>query len=213
MSIHLTEAQQQIKDFFAGGKPASYKRRAPLLSYDEPSRDMFYITSGAVKVVSYSRSGNERIHYLYGEGEVFPVMELLGQKQQPVTFIAFSNVTVRLRPMEATIEFYERNPSVLWAVLHQQNEVYRSVVTLNMDTAEEKVGAKLISLARRLGRPEGDKLILSLPLTIQELADMVRLSRETTGKVVNSLEEQGYIIMGRQQLLIAADRLEEALDG
>lgn len=203
------KAHHQLTSFFATGKTMAYNRRRTIIGYGEEARHAYLIVEGCVKVLSYTANGSERIHYLYAKGEMFPVTGIFGPHRFDIGFVAFCNSTILQKPIDETIDFFEKNPYALLAVLDQQSAAYSRIINLNLGTAEQRLAYRLVTLAKRFGRYDNDHYVVSLPLTIQELADMVRLTRESTSKVLAKFEQNGYVIFGRQQILIYPEKLQK----
>lgn len=206
------QATTKLDAFFADGRERTYNRRALILNYGEKPDKAFWLTKGAVKVVTSSKDGNERIQHIYGEKELFPVKWIFDNEQLDVAFFAFSEVTVRIKPLEEFKDFIKQDPTVMHAIIHQTFAVFSDLINLNIESAEQRVAFKLLFLADRFGTYTKDHTIISCPLTIQELASSIRLSRETTGKILNQFERQGMLILGRQNILIHPDKLKKILD-
>lgn len=77
-------------------------------------------------------------------------------------------------------------------------------MNLDLGSAEQPVAYRLITLGYRFGQLDvsGEFYRIRIVITIQELADMIRLSYETTGKVLADFEANGYIAYGRQKVVV-----------
>ena len=57
-------------------------------------------------------------------------------------------------------------------------------------------------LAGRIGQPLDNSIFLDIPLTHQELADMVGLCRQTMTTILNQFKKLGYIKVNGHQITI-----------
>jgi CRP/FNR family transcriptional regulator len=73
---------------------------------------------------------------------------------------------------------------------------------LAYDSIEERLAHVLLSLGRRHGVHEEDNLWIDLPLSQQDIADMVGASRQTVNHVLRRLADQGLIHMERCRITI-----------
>jgi len=48
-----------------------------------------------------------------------------------------------------------------------------------------------------------------MPITLQDIASMVRLTRESVGKVMAELEREGCAHFGRRNIIVYPNRLQE----
>lgn len=203
------KAHQLLESFFATGKEMRFDRRSIIIGHGADPTHAYLITEGCVKVISYTGNGSERIQFLYGVGDLFPATWIFDQWQYDVGFTALTNVTLRQKPLGEVKQFFENEPYALGAMLDQQTAGYGRIINLNLGTAEQRMAYSLMTLAQRFGKREGDRYVVTLPFTVQELADMVRLTRETAGKVIAKFEQEGNVIFGRQQMLIYPDKLKK----
>ncbi|MDB5169014.1 MAG: cAMP-binding protein [Candidatus Saccharibacteria bacterium] len=206
------KANRLLKSSFDNGSPTSFRRHNTILQDFKISQFAYLIEDGYVKIISYSESGEEIIHYVYGKGEIFPLGQLFLAHPIGDYFIALTDVTVRTKPIEEFKAFLDDNPTAIMPLMHQQTKLFDRIVNLNMGESKQRIAYRLIKLAERFGTDEGSYSRLDMKITIQELASMVRLSRETTGKVIKQLENKGYLVFGRQHIIIHVDMLKELLD-
>ncbi len=89
-----------------------------MIPYDDTSSRVFLVDEGYVKVVSHSSSGSERIHYLYGPGDFFPVIRLFSDIEVRAEFVAFTDTVILSKSVSDTTGFFENNPHAMLAILH-----------------------------------------------------------------------------------------------
>jgi CRP-like cAMP-binding protein len=212
MDAQSKRALKLLRDYFDKGRREVFERRQTILGYDAAPENAYLITSGCVKVSSYTSSGNERIHYIYKKDEIFPVTLVFRGKLIDPAFIAFTRVALKSRPIKEFRKFIIEEPLVLRTVVDQQMEVFDRIFNLNIVITEQRVADRLMTLGERFGDKEEGRFVIKFPLTIKELADMVNLSRETTGRVLTKFEERGLVIIGRQNIVIYPDKLSRIID-
>ncbi len=212
--MDTTSARSRLNDFFSTGKEVTYPKRALIIGYYDRPEHAYWITRGSVKVISCNREGVERIQHIYEEGELFPIKWLFDRELFDVAFFALTDVTLRTKPIAEFTNFIEHSPSALLAIIHQQMAIIERLINLHIESAEERVIFGLLSLAGRLGVHERDPVTgaVRLPLTIQDLAGTIHLSRETTGKVLRKLHAQHSIVLDRQIITVYPAKLQQVLN-
>ena len=71
-----------------------------------------------------------------------------------------------------------------------------------------RVAKTLATLADRDGRVDGDAIVLPLPLTQTELAEMVGGSRQSVNQILKSFEARGYLaLQGREARILNPEAL------
>jgi CRP-like cAMP-binding protein len=206
------KANVLLKSCFTKSSLTAFRRHSIVLQDFKKSEFAYLIEDGYIKVISYSDSGEEIIHYIYGKGEVFPLNQLFLTQLLNIYFIAFTDVTVWTKPIDEFMTFLENNPSALMPLMYQQSMLYNRIVNLNMGESKQRIAYRLVRLAERFGTEEGDYSRIDMKITIQELASMVRLSRETTGKVIKQFENKGYLVFGRQHIIVNTDMLQKLIE-
>ncbi|MDB5186319.1 MAG: hypothetical protein JWL85_842 [Candidatus Saccharibacteria bacterium] len=206
------QARVKLETVFNSGKEQKFARHRVILLPGEEPEQAYWISEGFVKVVSYNKNGNERLHYIYGPQEIFPVTSLFGPVMPQISFVALNDVTLRTKSIKDFHDTVDEDAEMLKAIIRQMTTLVERVYSLHLDTAEERVAHGLLTLAGRFGVSSDSHVVLNLPLTQQEFGDTVRLSRETTGRILNRLEEQGHIILGRKHIRIYPDRLQKFMD-
>src|SRR5581483_319073 len=73
------------------------------------------------------------------------------------------------------------------------------IQTLEYRTARERLLAELIYLAERFGERQGKEILINAPITHQDIADSINMSRETASRALELLFEEG--LMGQEEHL------------
>jgi CRP-like cAMP-binding protein len=201
-----------LNSFFDTGKDIHYGRREQIISINEQSKYVYWVKAGLVSAFSQGDQGNTVIYYLYKENEIFPLTQLFGSMLCNVGFAAFRNVTIKRKLSLDFLSFLDGEPRALLAVMTQQNMAYARILAVNNGSAEQRLINLLLILTTRFGIKNDDHIVINLNMTIQEFADNIRLSRESTGKIFKKLENDGAIIMGRQRLLVNREKLMAYLE-
>jgi len=207
------EQNKKLKQFLLSGKKIEFKRKETVLStYTGPEWSSYWIISGYVKVCSYTNNGNERILFIYGPNDLFPIGWSFERSQQYVTFIALNSLSVVAKSFNDFRYYISKEPFLLTEIARMQSNLTDRIYILNVDNAFDRVAHSILTLAHRFGQRNGLHTIINLPLSQQEFADLVRLSRETAGKILNQLEDREYIILGRRHIMVDTDKLEKVLE-
>lgn len=205
--MNIDKAYTLLDTFFATGRELRFKRKEIIVQIGQKPESLYWLKSGTVKAFTYSEAGNEQVHHLFKEQEIFPFSFVINRKSTDVGFAAFTEATVLVKTIDETMEFLEKEPAAMAALLQQQSGIYDRLVNLNIIPSEPRVAQSIKNLADRFGEKEGSHITIRLPLTIQELSQNVRLSRESTGKILKSFEDAGAIVMSRRSLVVFPDKL------
>ena len=206
--MDLDRSDTLLSNFFKTGKKLNFNKKDTIIKYDDTHSGVYYIESGTVKVVTHTKSGTERIHYIYKENELFPLSYVLGNKDYDITFVAFTDTVMSRKSIDEFIKFLKDEPYSMYSIIQQQMQVYDRIFNLNLAPSLRRVITHLQSLADRFGVKQGDEIVIELPITIQAFADNIRLSREKTGKILSDLEDEDCIMFNRRKIILYPKNLE-----
>ena len=174
-----------------------YPTGAVLFSEGQTARGVYVVQRGLVKLSVCASDGRTLILRIAHAGEALGVASAIGTRdyeataeaQQPcdVTFIRQSDV---LRLMRAYGEF------ALWItqlLSRDYNSTCREIRTLMLSgSASEKLARLLVGwLDERTGAPNSDRM--KVPLTHEEIGQMIGTSRETVTRLMAGFRKQRLI--------------------
>ena len=212
--MHTPDNRQHLINFFLSGGERLYKKRRVVINYSDSCNEVYMILKGSVDVVMYSKNGARRNLFIYKEGEFFPIMSVFANKgyNAGLKFIAHTDLVLRVKSIVDVKEFFEKNPNTLFSAVDQLIFIFDRVVNLYLPSAEGRLAHYLQTTAIRFGCKQEEMLVVDMPMTIQEMAENVRLSREVTGRILKKFEEANYIIIGKRRIIIYPEKLQNAQD-
>jgi CRP-like cAMP-binding protein len=184
--------------------------------YEEPE-GVYLIKSGFVKAYSISHDGHSNLLLLHKAGEFIPLPWALdGAHTTGLFYEAMTDVEI-LRAGKNKLRSALGNNSWLSREILSQTvniiSIYTSrIQTLEYRSARERVIAELIYLAERFGKRYGKEILINAPITHQDIADSINVSRETASRALELLFEEG--LMGQTDHLFTIrdiDKLRTAL--
>jgi CRP/FNR family transcriptional regulator len=178
----------------------------------------YLIKKGIVKTYNLTSSGEEKPIIFDIQGEVFPFAWTFGRRPRADYYYeAFTDCELYCIPREDLIDFIKRKPEQMFKVL--ESMVNRSlgyqmrVNALEQSKASDKVLNTLHFLCLRYGQDLRKDLVkIQLPLTQQDLANFMGLTRETTGIELKKLQRKGIISYRRQNYIVKTNKLDQLLD-
>jgi CRP-like cAMP-binding protein len=195
-------------------------RRAPrnawIIDYREASNDVFFVVSGAVRVMIQSVSGRKILLREIGAGGFFGELAAIDGQPRSSGIIAVTDVTIARMPA-----------SVFRAVLHEHPGVCDQLLTLlagqvrmlsnrvneysTLDV-RHRIYAELLRLSRpEPGRPE--RSLISPPPPHGEIAARVSTRREAVARELKALERAGLVERRRSAIVLTDTRqLRKLLD-
>ena len=203
-----------VKALFNQTTTTTYERGELISTFGGTEETIYLVDSGYVKYISQVERSREHTLFFYGPGEIFPWRFIFKDPSthtryyKSTAFVALTDAAVLTASRAAFVQAMKTDPVLTFNLFNQQNRLYgRSLFALHVNTSQQRIIYRLLVLADQFGRTEDGHVIIDFPLTQQEFADTIQLSRETTGKLLNDLEAEGYIIWGRKNILVYTTKL------
>ncbi|MBA3758867.1 Crp/Fnr family transcriptional regulator, partial [Candidatus Saccharibacteria bacterium] len=189
-----------------------------ILVQGEVPKSAYIVKKGVVKSYNLTAQGEEKPISFDVVGEMFPIAWMFGKaKFAQYYYEAFSDCEVYALLPEEYIGFLKKDPAVLFEtfdgfVSNHINHQMR-INALEQSKAAAKVLYTIHFLCLRFGREiKADTVRIELPLTQQDLANFMGLTRETTGIELKRLQRQGVLSYRKQNYLVKTNELDELLD-
>lgn len=167
---------------------------------------LYLITRGHVLFHRVGRDGEKRVLDLLGPGDLFGEDALRADSRWQVTAAAVTDGTAQVIPagqVPGLAQYYPGIAASLFQLLAQRLErAHRRSDILLAASARERALGLLAELAEQYGVAQGDRVWLSLPLTQSQLAELIRVRRETVVRTLADLEAEGLIHRRRSGLWV-----------
>ena len=181
----------------------------------DQGRQLYGVLSGRLKVSASGADGKEIVFNLCDPGEVIGEIALLDANPRSATIVALEPTELLVLDRRELLPFLERHPRVaicmaelLAARLRRLTELAEDSVLLAL---RARLAKKLVSLARRYGRATPEGVQIDLPLSQQELGDMVGTSRESINKQLRAWAQEGLLVSARGQITLRDPQVLESL--
>ncbi len=215
---NLKKDEMQIGKFLANFPTIDYEKGRIILFQGEVPRDAHIIKSGIVKVYNIDDDGNEQLIYFKTAGDVFPFTWVMNKT--PSTQYYYETVTecsIFVLPRERYLDVIKSSKKLMFEQI-EADAVRDRLKTVRLNAlihakASDKVVHILHYLMLGYGRKaDHDKVVISVILTQQDIANMVGLTRETVSLEIGKLRKQGVITSGRSlNYVVHLDKFSEYL--
>jgi CRP/FNR family cyclic AMP-dependent transcriptional regulator len=197
----------------------TYEKGQIILLKDESPKGAYIIQSGLVKTYTITSGGTERLIAIHSKNEDLPIGYAFGIIEKSQFFYeAYSRCTLRIIPREAYLLHLHKNLESFHA-RHVQLQTmllssFERVNALEQSRAIDKIAYTLTYMVEKVGvRLRPHKTRWQLAMTQQEIADLLGLTRETTGIELKKLEMKNLISHSRKKYIFYAERMQKYLQG
>jgi CRP-like cAMP-binding protein len=198
----------------------AYRRGQTIARQGDAAQRFFVVETGFLKLLQLTAEGTELIMRFVAPGEPFGGVVALSNAPYPVTAVVVQPSVVRQWPRETVSELLGMTPQVRVNIMREMathmNEALTRVRELTTERVGQRLAHTLLRLARQCGRPEGTGVLITQPLTRQELADLTGTTLYTVSRTLTQWEAAGLIESRKRLLLVRSlkklDELAERED-
>jgi CRP/FNR family cyclic AMP-dependent transcriptional regulator len=173
-------------------------KKNEIIFYEEDTNEFMYIIlSGKVKVVHTSSDGKEIILAIHKSNEFFGEISLIDGKTSPATVSATEDSLIAIISKKDFYSLLFNQSKVLEQLLQilcsRLRESWKRIQILNFKDASQRIKMLFFMLSYENSKKTPEGLILNIPLTHQNIADMAGLTRETVTRVLDKWQKDEEI--------------------
>ena len=187
------------------GKVNTYQRRDILVAEGDVADSFHIVLDGRAAVRVTTPSGESAIVNILGPDSHFGEVSLLGRSdpERTASIVALEPVRTLSIPAAVFRDLRDRNPRleqlVSGILARRVDELSAQVVEAMYDSLEHRVIHRLAQLAVVYGSGPGE---VTIPLTQDELSQLVGGARPSVNQVLRGLVEEGLITLGRGRITV-----------
>ncbi len=214
-----------FRDLPAGEMPAiaaefrqqHYSAGEPIYHAGDEANRLSIVAAGMVRIVRPTFDGQDVLLDFASPGAVFGSLQMLGDATYTDDATALTECCILQATPDAFRDILARYPAAAMATLgfvaDRLREAHATIEGLSAHPVPRRVAATLIKLADRVGRERETDLLIDMPLSRQDLADMTGATIETVSRVMSDLRARGTIDSGRRWVSVvdrpALERIAE----
>ncbi len=187
--------------------PAQYRKNQILFFEGAAAQHVFSLHSGLVKMVKPLENGRERITRVLFPGALFG-LEALVETSYPLTAVVLQDSRICSIYRDEFFAFLQANPDISIEMVRflvgEITNVRTQMTDLSFKDARTRVVTFILSLIppNENGRNAQGPCSLTLPLSSQEIGDVLELSPETVSRTWKVLRQEGLIEKRGRRLII-----------
>ena len=205
-----------ITNHFSGGILKQFSKNEVLIQGDEEPEGVYLIKTGYVKAYTISRTGQINLLLIHGADEIMPLPWALdGAQKLGVYYEAMSDVTIISSSKDDLRKAMASNSWLTEQIMRQLVSTFtvyaQRISSLEYRLPRERVIARLLDLADRFGKPVSEGIVIQAPITHQDIADSINMTRETASRALEQLFHDKYVAQKKHLFMIlqAEKMLEE----
>ena len=187
-----------LKALMAQAEEVSVEKNRALFFQTEVADGVYYVCEGLVKVIRVSPMGQEKIFSLYTGGQFMALSTLFNPPHRyPATAIAIERTRVIKIPrplLEAGILSTKEATCEWFRQLNRRLEGVQQLMTDHVFMgAEERFKKWMHQFLKQKAENDNGWLEVTVPISRQEIADLLGIRRETLSRLLQELRQEGHV--------------------
>ena len=188
------------------GQRRAVERGAFVVHQGDPAQSIFYLDEGRAKLSQVTPDGQEVAFRYLGAGDTFGAIAITPGAIYPVSVEAVEDCQVLAWDRDTIQKLLAKNArlglnltTILTTMVRQLQDQVRELAT---ERAERRIARALTRLARQMGRRVENGILIDMPLSRQDLAELTGTTLYTVSRVLSQWEQQGIVESGRERILL-----------
>ncbi len=182
------------------------EKKSYFFHQEEPATNFYVIMEGRVRLSQLTPEGHQVIIRFIGPGDGIGIIVALSNTTYPISAEAVTDCLALGWDAKTIVELMERYPHLainsLRLVANRFHELQNRYRELSTERVERRLARALLRLARQTGKRVDNGVLLNLPLTRQDLAEMTGTTLFTVSRTCSKWEQTGLIDTGRERVII-----------
>lgn len=205
-------SSEEEREIIALGTTARYRKGETIFAAGQRAVEIHYILNGWVNVYKVTDDGRQVSVGLRYRGEFAGLGSFACDNERGCSAQALIDSEVVLVPRDRFAQLLSRYPALytkLFCLLGARlRETQSNMVYFIANQTDKRLALTLLNIGQYLGRPAGDKRLVSVILSQEQLAHIVGCSRQTVNNLLNELKAAGCIeTKGREIVATCPEKL------
>lgn len=205
------------RDFEMSCRWRRFSPNEQIIDQEDESRDVYFITRGRVRIVSFTVSGKEVALEDLVEGDYFGELAAIDGRPRSTSVLAVEDSDVAKIAAERFLRVLEKHPQVALNVMKNLANIIRSstarIIDLSTLGANNRVHGELLRQARTAEERQDNTAILKPIPVHSDMASRASTTRETVARVLSDLTKKGIVKREKDSLVICdVSQLEDMVE-
>jgi CRP/FNR family cyclic AMP-dependent transcriptional regulator len=184
---------------------------------DDPGTGLFVIQSGTVKVSIEAPDGQETLLAILRGGECLGEIAVLDGQARSASATAMERTETVFVARDDFLRFLEEHRDAMHKVVlilcQRLRDSSEHLADLVFHDVYGRLAKKLLELGEAHGRERAGQVEIVLPLTQQDLANLVGASRESVNKAIKYYRDRGVLAIANHRItLLRPDMLRQRVE-
>ncbi len=168
------------------------------------------VNRGKVKLSRCCEDGREQIYYILSEGEFFGERALLKDQEARFNAEAIADTLLCMIGKNEFQRLMLKHPSISLKVMEELckrlDKMESLVRNISPREADARLSSMLMEFAEKYGKDDPLGIVIDVPLSREEMANYIGISRETLSRKLGLLREQGAVDLIGNRIIRILDK-------
>jgi len=169
---------------------------------------VWVVREGRLQLLQFSADGHQVILHIAGPGAEVGLVPALTHAPAPVSARAVENAELWAWNADEFRALVQAHPGLglnSIAILGEHIRLYQDRIReLTTERVERRLARTLLRLAQQLGKRTAQGVLIDLPLSRQDLAEMSGTTIYSASRILRAWEDAGIVSSGREQVVITS---------
>lgn len=184
----------------------NYKKNMIIFMEGEPGEALYFVISGKVKISKTTEDGREQILHLLQHGDVFAEVVLIDGGPYPATAEVIETAQIGMLMNKEVENLVRSNADIAIKLLKIMSKrlrlAQRQVRDLALKDTYGRLAGMLLMLGKEHGTETDEGVRIELPLSRQELANLIGTTRETVTRILGDFKKYKCIELEKQAIIL-----------
>ena len=194
---------EKVKDLFV---EKHFGKDEYIFFEGDPSSWLGVILEGRVKMIKHSEAGKDVVLDVMSPGEMVGEVAAFDGSPYPATAQAMEPTVVASIHRDDFLRLLKQYPAVALRVIEETGrrlrEAQETIKSMAVERVERRIARILLKLAATTGSSNEDGIVIELPLTRQDIAEMVGTTVETAIRTMSKFRKRGLVQTKRGRVII-----------
>ena len=189
---------------------AAHTRHAPAGGFffhqGAPATAFFVLLTGRVRLSQVTPEGHQVVMHFFGPGDGFAIVAALGHLAYPASAEALEDAAALAWDGDAFSALMGRFPDLaangMRLMAQRMREFQDRMRELSTERVERRIARAVLRLVGQAGRKTDAGILLDLPLSRQDLAELTGTTLYTVSRTLSDWEDRGIVDAGRKRLTV-----------
>ena len=182
-----------------------YETGAAIIGQDDPSRDVYFVASGRVRVTFFAQNGREIAFRDLADGASFGELSAIDGRMRSASVVALAPTVLASATREQFWRLLRAHASMTENLLKQLAKLIRDLTERVVDYStlgvQNRIQAELVRMSREAGVSQNRAILAPIPRHA-DIASRVSTNREAVARELGQLARQGLIERHHDALVV-----------